>query len=231
VLTPTSAPESYIFFSQLAHDLQNPLATLMANSRYFVDELKSQPSLQEAAYDMVHSGGDLYRMVQNIVVLGREGAEFPLRPEPVDIDKVFSQLQAHFAGPAKDRHQKIVTNVGAKSIFADSTHLRLVLENLIECSLRYAPTRSDITLSSHDGERGGFVSVTDSGPNVPSELIEKIFSRRECVLVKEKTRYSRAFGLPVCHSVMLAHGGHISTEAVGTLTRFNLFFPAQVERD
>ena len=86
-----------------------------------------------------------------------------------------------------------------------------VLLNLLENAVKYTPAGSQITVTA--GRRGGdvFVSVADNGAGIPAALQDKVFEMFYTGDNKiADNRRSLGLGLPLCRSIIRAHGGEIT---------------------
>ncbi|GIX02984.1 MAG: hypothetical protein KatS3mg112_1921 [Thermogutta sp.] len=87
------------------------------------------------------------------------------------------------------------------------------------------PPRRVRVFSRYDPEQGKvWIGVEDSGPGIPPEMLDKIFS--PFVSLKKGSR-GTGLGLPVSQKIVQEHGGRITVEsAPGQGTRFTIELPA-----
>ena len=96
---------------------------------------------------------------------------------------------------------------------ADSRLIVQVLVNLIGNALKYTPPGSTVRLSAERQGTEAVISVADDGPGISPEEKEKVF---EMFYVGNSPasagRKSLGLGLPLCRSIVNAHGGQIRVE-------------------
>lgn len=107
-------------------------------------------------------------------------------------------------------------------IFADATQLDMVLLNLIRNamdSLTDCPTPT-ITIASHTDRGRVCITVSDNGPGIEPEALEKVF----IPFFTTKTTGS-GIGLSLSRQIMQAHGGQLRAgSVVGAGSTFTLVF-------
>ena len=108
----------------------------------------------------------------------------------------------------------------------DPDRIAQVLHNLLSNALRVTPKRGRIVLSARAKEAVVTVSVSDSGPGIPPDDLERIFER---FYRTDKSRHRHkggsGLGLAIARSVVEAHGGRIwaqSPPGQGAMISFSL---------
>jgi two-component system, NtrC family, sensor histidine kinase KinB len=215
-----------------SHELQTPLTTLRMTLLMLQEAAGVFPSREqelvatsligvEQLTDTVHEFLDLTRI---------EAGELRLNMEAVHVPALLAdvvqraQPQAVAQGISLDCHVAPML----PAVIADARRLRVVFDNLLSNALKYTPTGGSITVrASGSTARAAItevvaVSVTDTGPGVPSAFRDRIFDkffRLEHHQIDEG-RHPRGagIGLYMCRQIMELHGGSI-TCAVGSRHR------------
>ena len=102
-------------------------------------------------------------------------------------------------------------------IEADSGRLRQVFCNIWSNAVKYSPLGGTIVLTAdHQGENVVF-AVRDSGPGLPPEALETIFTPFSRVLTSKPTGGERAtgLGLSIARQLIRLHGGELWAESPG----------------
>jgi two-component system sensor histidine kinase KdpD len=93
-------------------------------------------------------------------------------------------------------------------IEADPVQIEQVLTNLLENAMRFSPRGSEITISVA-GWRGAIrAHVTDRGPGISEENVDKVFDEFFSRDAGEG-RGGTGLGLAIAKAVVVAHGGRI----------------------
>jgi two-component system, OmpR family, phosphate regulon sensor histidine kinase PhoR len=220
--------------ANISHELRTPIANIrLIIDSLFHDEEKpkrkhSITSLQAIAREtdsllwimqemldlsMIESGQSIVRAVEN-----------PLRDLVEDaVDRMEDQ-----AG-AKDI--KIVFDVSKKRyVWCDWDQIRRVLVNLIHNAIKWSPPGGKISIETRNGGDQITVIVSDEGPGVPDDQVERIFERFYQVDSSRTGNEGTGLGLAICKHIVEAHDGRIWAEGRSTAKggRF-LFTLAAVE--
>jgi signal transduction histidine kinase len=114
---------------------------------------------------------------------------------------------------------------------ADRALLVRLLVNLLTNAVKYATRATEVELAAAPGPDGGaWLSVTNRGPVIPSELHGRIFEKFFQVDGRGSGPFaSTGLGLTFCKLVAEAHGGRIQVESPpagrGDGARFTVWLP------
>jgi len=109
------------------------------------------------------------------------------------------------------------------AVDGDRDRLIQVLTNLCSNAMKFTPEDGSITISGeathYDGRDVLMIAVTDTGPGIPEDELEKIFDRFHQVKAKRDRNRDvnkpkgTGLGLAICREVVNYHGGQIWAEA------------------
>ena len=101
-----------------------------------------------------------------------------------------------------------------------------VLVNLVDNASKYISAGSVIEIHTQTRGQWVVVSVSDNGPGIPDKQKPKVFDMFCCGAYRiADSRRSMGLGLPLCKSIISAHGGSISVSdnpPHGTVFTFTL---------
>jgi signal transduction histidine kinase len=175
----------------VTHELRTPLAVVRA----YTDLLSEEPELEgrdsrdperrgrragwyRATMDQI---ARLDRLVDSILASVRVVPEQPADRVPTDVGSIVQEVVRDLA-PLLRNHQVEVDGGVPLYALADPSHLRQILEHLLENAVKYAPPATRISLEWLMVEGGVRIAVADEGPGIPEEWRERIFepyARRE----------------------------------------------------
>lgn len=118
----------------------------------------------------------LNELVEDLLELAR-ASSVDVTGERLDLGEVARAVVDRWTGPAASSGKRIVERIGTPShVWANSEDLGHVLDNLLENSIRYCPSGTEITVEAEGDGRPRLV-VSDTGPGIPPEDRDRIFER------------------------------------------------------
>lgn len=204
--------------SGVAHELNNPLATILSwaerLSERDVDE-KTRQGLEVILGESERAA----RIVRNLLTFARKRQTTRAM---VDLNQVVRETLALRAYEQKVSNIHVVEALssGIPEVFADGHQIKQVLLNLIinaEQACLGANGRGNIVVRTwHDHERGSAVlEVNDDGPGIAEEKIGKVF---DPFFTTKEVGQGTGLGLTVAYAIVQEHGGRIWVES-GALAR------------
>jgi PAS domain S-box-containing protein len=214
-----SARRQEEFLATLAHELRNPLATIVAAA-----EALRPGAIEAAVLDEVR--GLLLRQARQMTLLvddlldasrvrqGRVG----LRKEPVELGGVVARAIESVRPRIAAGQQELAIELPPHPVWleADPTRLVQVLANLLSNAAKYTGSGGRITLAAgRDGEEV-VVRVRDTGIGIARELLPRVFD----LFVRGDEASSRAveglgIGLALVKRLVEEHGGSVTARSDG----------------
>ncbi|WP_372351998.1 ATP-binding protein [Streptomyces sp. KL116D] len=208
----------------VAHELRSPLtsvkgftATLLAKWERFTDEQK-RLMLETVDAD----ANRVTRLIAELLDISRiDSGRLEVRRQPVDIGAAVSRhIQAHVAsGRPADR---FLLRVGhpLPDLWADPDKVDQVLSNLLENAVRHG--EGTVTIDVEPSQSGTSVTVSDEGPGIPEESMNRVFTR----FWRGSKRGGTGLGLYIVKGIVEAHGGTITVgRAPGGGAQFRFMLP------
>lgn len=201
----------------VSHDLRTPLTSIRGYAEAIQDGVSDVPA--DAAGVIVVEAKRLERLVADLLDLAKlETQHLSLRIEPVDAGVLVGQVAAGFAPEAARRHVALeVTAAGTHRpvAAADPDRLAQILANLTENAIGYAAGRVVLAADQVEGSGAGEVrlTVTDDGPGIPPEALDRVFDRFYQVDHGAAVRGGSGLGLAIVAELVQAMGGAVHAES------------------
>lgn len=212
------------FIADAAHQLRTPLAGLKAQTDLALRQ--TDPEQHRHALEQLSSGvGRTVRLVNQMLALARvePGADKMLELKPLDLGALAREITMEWVPHAMKRGMDLGFEGadGAVPIHGDALRLRMLLDNLIDNALRYAPTHGRVTVRVVCGDSGAVLTVEDNGPGIPPEERDKVFHRFYRVLGNMEE--GSGLGLAIVQEVAHLHSAQVELgepeEGVGVQVR------------
>jgi C4-dicarboxylate-specific signal transduction histidine kinase len=202
--------------ASLAHEIKQPIAAARNNACAAMNFLdKQQPDLAEVREALGCTVGDADRAAAIIDRIRDQVKKAPPREERFDLNGAIKEVITLARGAITKNavSDQIRLTAGGLFIAGDRVQLQQVLLNLIlnaveaMGSVQEGPRELSISTEQTD-KNGVLVAVRDSGPGIDTEHLERAF---EAFYTTKSS--GLGMGLPICQSIVDAHGGRLWAEA------------------
>jgi len=203
------------FVADVSHELRTPLTTVRGN----LDLLRRQPPLpaEERAdilNDLVSESDRLIRLVNDLLILARADAGRNLLQEPVPLQPLVNEVARQVR--LLDPQREIIETVAEVTALGDRDAVKQILLVLLDNALKH--TSGPVSVAAQPSGDQVTLSVQDSGPGMPPELLEHIFDRFKRGEADPNVP-GFGLGLPIAKALAESQSGTIRIESqVGTGT-------------
>ncbi|MEO8589099.1 MAG: HAMP domain-containing sensor histidine kinase [Flavobacteriales bacterium] len=224
--------EEYLAF--VAHDLRNPLTAISMAASALEMILEEQPGNVESAQMLATLHRNARQLEALVAKLLEENTDRDpdegVRPVKRNFE-LWPLVQAIVQDmkPLATPSGTTLINLVADDVvvYADSSLMRRVFQNLISNAISYSPG-GEVRVGGRKNEEDGTMVcwVTDTGTGIPAHLLESVFEKGVGDPEREE---STGLGLAIVKSFVEAHGGEVhaeSEEGHGTTIRFTLPAPS-----
>ncbi len=221
------------FFSIIAHDLKNPLHTVLGYSQLLSDDYEhfNETERRKFAGDIYKSTNNIFRLLQNLLEWSRtQTGRLNFSPEVVEYQKILDNSMSVLRTLADQKNIEIKTgNDPDLTIFADPQMIETVLRNLINNAIKFTPEGGHIEVAAKESDGQILISVVDSGVGISEEDSQNLFKIDSKVKRKgTNNEDGSGLGLILCHEFVSKHNGQIWVNSVpGKGSEFVFTIPAK----
>lgn len=196
-----------------SHDLQEPLLTLMSFSELLKNEHYQHLDHEGKLFvDFIYKSAVRMRsLVTGLMEYARLGKIEQVEPIQVSdlVDDLLKDLQVSIQQKSAQ-----ITVGNLPQIMGHPTYIRLLLQNLISNSLKFAQAEvpPHIEIQSHQTDQHWQFSVQDNGIGIDPKDHDQIFTIFKKLHPHEKTD-GFGFGLSHCKKIAQMHGGDLWVES------------------
>lgn len=220
------------FVADASHELRTPLAAVRAYAELFTRGADRRPEdLARSMSGITRESERMSVLVEDLLLLARLDEGRPLEQETVHLDRVVSD--AIETARTVDPGRPLTFESEPVLVLGDGERLRQIVDNLLGNTRAHTPAGTPVSVSvGRDGD-DAYVEVSDSGPGLPSEELERVFER----FYRADESRSRAsggvgLGLAIVTAVAEAHGGTVSAKSpAGEGATFRIVLPRLAEDD
>ncbi len=204
------------FLANAAHELKTPLALIRAQVEMEAPETRNPHLLQDI--------DRMARQVQQLMLLAEASEERNYRMEACDPRVAMMEASDFMDRVAQRGHVQIsliFEDAVGTTWMADRGAVFTLLKNLLENAIQHSPSGGTVYLRVH---ANGF-SVSDQGPGVAPEHLEKLFER----FWRGASRRDEGagLGLSICKEIVSAHGWHIEARLGDPGLQMHVLIPSE----
>ncbi len=226
------------FIADASHELKTPLTLIRADaevlSRGLEDPDKASDN-RELVDDLLGETDRMAAVLSDLLLLARLDADkVSVSREPFDLALLLSETSERFAARAVAEGKNLEVNHSGEKLPArgDAERTGQILGALLDNALRFTPSEGTITVEGRLAGGRVEASVTDTGPGIPPESLDRVFERfyRADEYSAARTRGSSGggtgLGLSIARDLARAQGGELVAEnAEERGARFTLTLP------
>jgi len=211
--------------ASIAHEINQPLAAIAADSDACLRWLSvDPPNVERGKLAATRITEDVVAVTD---VVGRVRALFQHKPQPrtaEDINHLINEVLSLMSDEIAATTTRIDTELDTSlpQVLVDRVQVQQVLVNLIRNGIQAMDSTNPMRMlrikSDRDGPSAVVVSVEDSGSGFgdPDRVFEPFFTTKSTGM---------GMGLPICRSMVEAHGGRLwvkNNETMGAMVAFTL---------
>ena len=213
--------------SSVSHELRTPLASIQAAATsLFNPAVGLEPAARSELQSLLVEETDrMAQLVGNLLNMSRiEAGALKLQRQwnsfAEIVDTSVERLRRSIA-----RHViEVDVSEDLPFVAVDSVLMEQVVVNLINNSVKFAPTNTRICISAQADDQVLQVTVSNQGPPIPEEYLDHIFEKFYPIPGKESVQ-GTGLGLSICKGIVEAHGGKIWAANLPGGVAFNFTLP------
>ncbi len=220
------------YISTISHELRTPLNSILGYAQ-LLDEDQRLPEQARQAVGIIKRGGDhLLSLIEGTLDIARiESGKLKLEVAPMRLQDTLAQIIAMVEPQARAKGLRFVADLDAalpEAVRADERRVRQILLNVLGNAVKFT-LAGEVRLRVTYAREIAVVDITDTGPGISPQELERIFEPFERGSSAAGASASgTGLGLTISKMLTDLMGGEMNvTSAVGQGTRFliRLYLP------
>jgi signal transduction histidine kinase len=207
--------------AQVAHEINNPLTSVLGFASLLVEELPEQSRLREDAGLIVSEASRARDIVRDLLDFSRQRPYFP---QECDLSTVLHQVVSLVrlqGATSVTINEQYAPELPAVEV--DASRMKQVFLNMISNAMQAMPRGGSLAVRTQASEDEVTVSFVDTGSGIAPENLGRIF---EPFFTTKSEVSGTGLGLSVSLGIVRQHGGVIEVESeVGKGTTFTVRIP------
>ncbi|ODS38324.1 hypothetical protein BEH94_09825 [Candidatus Altiarchaeales archaeon WOR_SM1_SCG] len=202
------------FFTSAAHELQNPLTPVKAQSQLLLGDYfgKLNEEQKKSVEMILASTNRIIKLTRDIMTVSRMRAgmlKFEMSENNI-CDIIESSIKDLEISAGEKQIEIMKKYPGKLPVNCDRDRITQVMENLIENAIKFTPRGGKIIVEAKKIKNDIIVSVADTGIGISKENREKIFN----TFFQISSKYGgTGLGLSICKTIIENHKGNIKVES------------------
>jgi len=196
----------------VAHDLNNPLASVVGFSDFLAEAGEVPPRLAEPLQVIRQEAERAATIVKNLLSFARrQEGERLLQPIKLILESTLQLLANQLMASRIEATLRV--EPGLPDVEVNGNQIKQVFVNLINNGAQAIAETGQggrIWVTAKRWLDGVAVSVTDSGPGIPDEIAGRVF---EPFFTTKPEGKGTGLGLSICQGILKEHGGRLTLEA------------------
>jgi signal transduction histidine kinase len=220
------------FVSVASHQLRTPLSAIRWEAELLLSKFRKEKigSKQRQSIENINTlSGKMTRLVNDLLDVARiDQGRLIIKKMPVNMPAIVEEAIAEVSAVSRIRHIEMVFRNEKKIplVFGDPEKLRMVVENLLNNSIKYTANHGKIELKLLKKNDFVIFSIKDNGVGIPAEQHERVFDKffRSDNVVKYQTE-GTGLGLYIAKNIIEQLKGKIwfdSVEGLGSIFSFSV---------
>lgn len=204
------------FVADAAHELRSPLTALSLQLQ-LLTRAPDEAAKAAALANLREGFQRATHLVDQLLTAARtDPNEILVELRPTDLSEQARLAIADVFVFAQERELRIELQAqDGIMIPADGNSLRILLRNLLDNAIRYAPRGGSVLASVRATDQGAMLCVEDSGPGIPADDRQRVFDR----FCRRETgdQSGSGLGLSIVRNIAEQHGAQVSLDQSAAL--------------
>ena len=221
------------FVADASHELRTPIAVMRSELEVSLRSRQIPPEARSVLESTVEEVERMGRMVENLLTLARlDEGKLQLVRAPLDLRDMAERVAGELQPLAATNGISLTVEGDSATTVGDRDRLSQVVTNLVDNAIKYSGRGGEVRVSVWNAGSDVGITVSDSGPGIPSEALPRVFDR---FFRQDSARTRRSsgagLGLAICRQIVEAHRGRIWVQSeVGMGSAFSLALPRSTSK-
>lgn len=197
----------------ISHDLRTPLTSISGNAGILIGNsgVLSEEQKKGLYTDIYDDSMWLINLVENLLSITRiDNGTLNLNLQPELLEEVITEALLHINRNSVKHHIETLLHDELLMGKMDSQLIIQVIINIVDNAIKYTQPGSHITISAKKDGPSVRVEIADDGSGISDEAKAKLFDMFYTAdNISVDGRRGLGLGLPLCKSIIQAHGGAI----------------------
>lgn len=200
------------FVANVSHELRTPLSLIKGYVETLIDGAKDNPDVAERFLHTIERNANrLTLLIDDLLTISRlESGKALLNYSTLDLRQAADRAIEDLQPKAREKGVQLINETPAELFArADANRIHQVFSNLIDNAIKYGRADGTVVVDGRPlGDGKVEMSVSDDGPGIPPESLDRIFERFYRVdKARSREQGGTGLGLSIVKHIVQSHGG------------------------
>jgi len=200
----------------VSHDLRSPLSAITISAKLLSRMLASseQTLARRQAETISRATQRMTRLIDDLLTASTiDAGRLTMAMSAERIEEIVTDAAETFEPVAAESSLQLVVmaSAGLPEVLCDRDRIHQVLANLLGNATKFTPAGGRITIEVEQRGSEVQISVTDTGPGIPNDMLPNVFEHYWRGNLKSGA--GLGLGLYICKGIIGSHGGRIWAES------------------
>lgn len=217
------------FVANVSHEIRTPLTSVKGYTQLLQSQAgKIDESLHIFLDKIVGNTERMISLFNDLLNLSVIESRYLQTMEPLDLPSMVETVASNIQTNYPDKKVNVTWELAVETITGDSRLMEQVISNLVDNACKYSESDSiDIKIASFMKNDKAILTISDNGPGISKDHIQRIFERFYRVDSSREVSRGTGLGLSIVKHIISKHKGRIWAESEGKGTTFIIELPLE----
>lgn len=217
------------FVANVSHEIRTPLTSVKGYTQLLQAQSdKIDQSLHIFLDKIVGNTERMISLFNDLLNLSVIESRYLQTMEPLDLPSMVETVASNIKTNYPQKRVEVSADLQVETITGDMRLMEQVLTNLVDNACKYSDSDNiDIKVASFKKDSKALITITDNGPGISKEHIQRIFERFYRVDSSREVSRGTGLGLSIVKHIIAKHKGRIWAESAGKGTTFIIELPLE----
>ncbi|MDD4891644.1 MAG: HAMP domain-containing sensor histidine kinase [Phycisphaerae bacterium] len=205
------------FTANASHELRTPMAVIKSTLQGCLLRPRGEAEYREAFGEVLDDLTRMEQVIDQLLLLAKlDGRVEQNAVQPVDLSDMLTDLAARYQSQADAASVALTPpEVSPAVVSGNAELLELLFSNLLGNAIQHNRPGGSVRLWCGSRDGSAVVEVSDTGPGIPAESLERIFDRfyrADPSRTRRQGNSGTGLGLAIVREIATVHGGTVSAE-------------------
>ncbi len=207
------------FFTNISHEFRTPLSLIIGPAEELVEKFRNNQDGIFKKLSVIHKNSiTLQHLIEQLMTFRKIEAEaLKLKIEKIELVSYLSRINDSFLDLAGKNNIKFLFSheINPLYVWIDPDMMEKVFINILSNAFHHTPKNGEVKISAYKNTVSGNaeIKISDTGPGIPEDKLEKIFERFYQIDNPEAgLHHGTGIGLSFARDIINLHHGVISAE-------------------